>query len=114
MECNRRAGCSDEYNDAPRFPLEVEMLSELDGKMKSIVEVVNDVKAVVSAIPDIHDDIEQIKKALAELVSYSKSIVMALGSSATKRGPLLDEKISKQLLPVSKVFKAEYVGLAAS
>jgi hypothetical protein len=114
MEGTPRAGCSDEYNDAPRFPHEEEMLTESDGKMKSIVEVANDVKAAVSTIPDIQDDIEHIKKTLAELVSYRKSIVMALGSSATKGGPLLDEKISKQLLPVSKVFTAEYVGLAAS
>jgi hypothetical protein len=39
---------------------------------------------------------------------------MASGSSAAKEGSLFDEKISKHLLPVSTVFTAEYVGLAAS
>jgi hypothetical protein len=39
---------------------------------------------------------------------------MALGSSAENGGPLFDDKISKHLLPVSIVFTAEYVGLAAS
>jgi hypothetical protein len=114
MERTPRAGCSDEYNDALRSPHEEELLSKLDGEMKNIVEVVNGVKAAVSAIPDIQNDIEHIKKTLAELLSYSKSIAMALGSSAAKGLPLFDEKISKQLLPVSKVFTAEYVGLAAS
>jgi hypothetical protein len=83
-------------------------------KMENIVEVVNDVKAAVSAVPDIQDDKERIKKTLADMVSYSKSIVIVLGSSAAKEGPLFDEKISKHLLPVSKVFTAGYMGLAAS
>jgi hypothetical protein len=82
--------------------------------MKIIAEVVDCVKAAVSSIPDIQDDIEQIKKTIAELVSYRNSIVMALGSSAAKGGPLFDDKISKYLVPVSTVFTAEYVGLASS
>ena len=114
MDRALRVECSDEFNEAASSPREEELLRELDGKMKNIAEVVNGVKAAVSAIPAIQDDIQQIKKTLAELVSYSKSIVMALGSSATKVGPLFDEKISKHLLPVSTVFTAEYVGLAAS
>lgn len=114
MDRAARVECSDEINEAARSTREEELMSGFYVKMENIVEVVNDVKAAVSAIPDIQDDIERIKKTLAELVSYSKSIVMALGSSAAKEGPLFDEKISKQLLPVSKVFTAEYVGLAAS
>ena len=114
MDRALRVECSDEFNEAASSPREEELLRELDGKMKNIAEVVNGVKAAVSAIPAIQDDIQQIKKTLAELVSYSKSIVMALGSSAAKVGPLFDEKISKHLLPVSTVFTAEYVGLAAS
>jgi hypothetical protein len=86
----------------------------LDGKVKNITKVVNGVKAVVSAIPYIQDDIQQIKKTLAELVSYIKSIIMASGSSAAKGGQLLDEKVSKHVPPVSTVVTAEYVGLAAS
>jgi hypothetical protein len=39
---------------------------------------------------------------------------MALGSSAAKRGPLSDDKISKHLLPVTSVFTAEDVDLVAS
>jgi hypothetical protein len=39
---------------------------------------------------------------------------MALGSYSAKGGPLSDDKISKHLLPVSTVFTADYVGLAAS
>jgi hypothetical protein len=114
MDRAPRAECSDEFNKAASSPREEELLREVDGKMKHIAEVVNVVKAAVSAIPDIQDDIERVKKTLAELVSYSKSIVMASGSSAAKGGPLSDEKISKHLLPVSTVFTAEYVGLAAS
>jgi hypothetical protein len=89
-------------------------LRDLDEKMKTISEIVDGVKTAVSAIPDIQDDMEQIKKTLAELLSYSKSIVLALGSSAAMKGPIVDDKISKHLLPVSTVFTAEYVGLAAS
>jgi hypothetical protein len=37
--------------------------------MNSFAEVVDGVKAAVSAIPDIQDDIEQIKKTFAELSS---------------------------------------------
>jgi hypothetical protein len=69
------------------------LLRELDEKVKNSSEVVDGVKAAVSAIPDIQDDMEQIKRTLAELVSYSKSIVMALGSSSAKGGPLSDDKI---------------------
>jgi hypothetical protein len=86
----------------------------LDGKVKNISEVVDGVKAAVSAIPEIQDNMKQIKRPLAELVYYSKSIVMALGSSTAKRGPLFDEKISKQLLSVSTGFTAENVDLAAA
>jgi hypothetical protein len=86
----------------------------LDEKMKNISEVVDGVKAAASVIPNIQDDMEQIKRTLAELVSYSKSIVLSLGSSAAKICPMFDENISKHLLPVSTVFTAEYVGLAAS
>ena len=114
MDRALRVECSDEFNESASSPREEELLRELDGKMKNIAEVVNGVKAAVSAIPAIQDDIQQIKKTLAELLSYSKSILMALGSSAAKVGPLFDEKISKHLLPVSTVFTAEYVGLAAS
>jgi hypothetical protein len=113
MDQALRVECSDEIDEAASSPREEVLLRELDEKMKNISEVVDGVKAAVSAIPDIQDDMEQIKRTLAELVSYSKSIVMALGSSA-KGGPLSDDKISKHLLPVSTVFTAEYVGLAAS
>jgi hypothetical protein len=106
--------CSDEINEAASSPSEEELFRELDEKVKTIAEVVDGMKAAVSAIPDIQDDMEQIKKTLEELVSYSKSIVMDLGSYAAKGGPLFDENISKHLLPVSTVFTAEYVGLAAS
>ena len=114
MDRTLHVACSDEFNEAASSPREEELLRELDGKMKNIAKVVNGEKEAVSFIPAIHDDIQQIKKTLAELVSYTKSIVMALGSSATKVGPLFDEKHSKHLLPVSTVFKAEFVGLAAS
>jgi hypothetical protein len=83
------------------------LFRELDGRMKAIAEVVDGVNAAVSAIPDIQDNMEQIKKTLAELVFYSKSIVMALGSSNAKGVPLSDDKISKHLLPVSTAFTAE-------
>jgi hypothetical protein len=86
----------------------------LDEKVKNVSEVVDSVKAAVCAIPDIQDDMKQIKRTLAELVSYSKSIVMAFGSSSAKGGPLSDDKISKHLLPVSTVFTADNEGLAAS
>jgi hypothetical protein len=105
--------CSDEFNKAASSP-RAELSRELHGKVKTIAEVVDGVKDGVSAIPEIQDDTEQIKKNLAELVSYSKSIVMALGSSAAKGGPLFDDKISKNLLPVSTMFTAESVGLAGS
>jgi hypothetical protein len=82
--------------------------------MKTVAEFIDGVKAAVSAVPGIQDDIEHIKNTLAELVSYSKSIVLALGSSAEKRGPMFDDEILKHLLPVSTVFTAEYVGMAAS
>jgi hypothetical protein len=114
MDRAPRVECSDKCNEAARSPREEELLSGLNVKMENIVEVLNDVKAAVSAIPDIQDDIERIKKTLAKLVLYRDSIVMALGSFAAKEGPLFDEKIPKQLLPVNKVFTAEYVGLAAS
>jgi hypothetical protein len=81
----------------------------LDEKVKNISEVVDGVKAAVSAIPDIQDDIEQIKRTLTELVSYRKCIVMDFGYSSAKGGPLSDDKISKYLLPVSTVFTADYV-----
>jgi hypothetical protein len=76
--------CSDEINEAASPPREEELFRELDGKVETIAEVVDGLKAAVSAIPDIQDDIEQIKKTLAELVSCSKSILMAFGSSAAK------------------------------
>jgi hypothetical protein len=75
--------------------------------MKTIAEVVDGVKAAVSAIPDILDDIEQIKNTLAELIYYRMSILMPLGSFAAKRGPLFDDKISKYLLTVSNMFTIE-------
>jgi hypothetical protein len=106
--------CSDEINEAASSPREEVLLRVLDERVKNISQVVDGVKAAVSAIPDIQEDMEQIKRTLAELVSYSKSILMALGSSAAKGGPLSDDKISKHLLPVSTVFTADYVGLAAS
>jgi predicted ATP-dependent serine protease len=106
MDQALRVECSDEIDEAASSPREEVLLRELDEKMKNISEVVDGVKAAVSAIPDIQDDMEQIKRTLAELVSYSKSIVMALGSSA-KGGPLSGDKISKHLLPVSTVFTAE-------
>jgi hypothetical protein len=49
---------------------------------------------------------EQIKKTLAEMLSYRKSNVIVLGSSAAKGVPLFDDKISKHLLPVCTVFTA--------
>jgi hypothetical protein len=114
MDRALRVECSDEINEASDSHREEKLLRELDGKVKTIAKVVDGVKAAVSAIPDIQDDMEQIKRTLAELISYSKSIVMSLGSSAAKGGPLSDDKISKHFLPVSIVFTAEYVGLAAS
>jgi hypothetical protein len=106
--------CSDEIDEAASSPREEVLLRELDEKMKNISEVLDGVKAAVSAIPDIQDNMEQIKWTLAELVSYSRSTVMSLSSSPAKGGPLSDDKISKYLLPVSTVFTADYVGLAAS
>jgi hypothetical protein len=79
MDRAPRVECSNEFNEAASSPRGEELFRELDGKMTNIAEVVNSVKAAVSAIPDIQDDIEQIKKTLAELISYSKSIVIALG-----------------------------------
>jgi hypothetical protein len=38
------------------------------------------------------------------VLSYSKSLVLASGSSPAKEGALLDEKIAQQLLPVNSVF----------
>jgi hypothetical protein len=115
MDQALRVECSEKINKAKSSPLEEELLRELDEKVKTISEVVDGVKAAVSAIPDIQDDMEHIKRTLAELVSYSKSIVMDfLGSSAAKGGPLSDDKISKHLLPVSTVFTADHVGLDAS
>jgi hypothetical protein len=73
MDRAPRVECSDESNEAARYTREEELFSGFYVKMENIVEVVNDVKAVVSAIPDIQNDIERIKKTLAELVSYSKS-----------------------------------------
>jgi hypothetical protein len=93
MDQAPRVECSDEINEAASPPREEVLLRELDENMKNISEVVNGVKAEVSAIPDIQDDMEQIKRTLAELVSYSKSIGMALGSSSAKGGPLSDDKI---------------------
>jgi hypothetical protein len=77
--------CSDEIDEAASSPREDELFRVLDGQMKTVAEVDEGVKAAVSAIPDIQDDIEHIKKTIAELVSYSKNIVMDLGSSAEKR-----------------------------
>jgi hypothetical protein len=71
------------------------LFRKLDGKMETIAEVDNGVKAAVSAIPDIQDDIEQIKKPLAEILYYCKSVIMALVSSAAKEGLLFDDKIIK-------------------
>jgi hypothetical protein len=57
MDRAPRAECSDEFNKAASSPREEGLLREVDGKIKNIAEVVNDVKAAVSAIPDIQDDI---------------------------------------------------------
>jgi hypothetical protein len=56
---------SDKIKEAASFPREEELLGELDGKVKTIAEVLNGVKAAVSALPDIQDDMEQIKSLLA-------------------------------------------------
>jgi hypothetical protein len=47
-----RAECSDEFNKAASSQREEGLLREVDGKMKNIAEVVNDVKAAVSAIQE--------------------------------------------------------------
>jgi hypothetical protein len=48
------------------------------------------------------------------VLSYSKSLVLASGSSPAKEGALRDETISQQLLPVNSLFTQEYVIVAAS
>jgi ABC-type transporter Mla subunit MlaD len=110
MDQALRVECSDEIYEAVSPPRDEELFRVLNGKMKTVADVEDGLKAVVSAIPDIQDDIEHIEKTLAELVSHSKSIVMALGSSAARGGPLSDEKISKHLLPVSTVVHSRLRG----
>jgi hypothetical protein len=101
-----RVECSDEFSKAPNSPREVELFRELGGKFKTVAEAVDGVKATVSAIPNIQDYMEQIKRTLAESISCSKRTVLNFCSSAAKGGPLFDNKISKYLLPVSTVFTA--------
>jgi hypothetical protein len=77
MDQALRNECSDEIDEVSSSPREEVLLRELDERVKNISKVVDGLKAAVSAIPDIRDDMEQIKRTLAELVSYSKSIVLA-------------------------------------
>jgi hypothetical protein len=83
-------------------------------KLQEILQVVNEVKAALSAIPDLQKSISLIEKTVAEVLSYSKSLVLASGSSPAKEGALLDEKIEQQRLPVNSVFTQECVIVAAS
>jgi hypothetical protein len=82
-------------------------------KLQEILRVVNEVKGALSAIPDMQKSISHIEKTVAEVLSYSKSLVLASGSSPAKEGALLDE-IAQQLLPVNSVFTQEYLIVAAS
>jgi hypothetical protein len=83
-------------------------------KLQEILQVVNEVKGALSTIPDMQESISHIEKTVAEVLSYSKSLVLASGSSPAKEGALLDENIAQQLLPVNRVSTQEYVIVAAS
>jgi hypothetical protein len=83
-------------------------------KMHEILQVVNEVKGALSVIPDIQKSIAHIEQTIAQVLSYSKSLVLAPGSSPAKDGALLDEKIAQQLFPATSVFIQEYVSAAAS
>jgi hypothetical protein len=84
------------------------------GKLHEILQVVNEVKGALSAIPDMQKSITHIEQTIAQVLSYSKSLVLASGSSPAKEGALLDEKIAQQLFPANSVFTQEYVIVAAS
>jgi hypothetical protein len=99
----------DDYNVIADEFSDREVLLQLRRNMEKIVLVVNDLRAAVSAIPDIQNSVSQVREVVEELLSYTKSIVMASGSSAPKEGELRDEKIAKQLLPVKRIFTPEFV-----
>jgi hypothetical protein len=62
-------------------------------KLHEILQVVNEVKGALSAIPDIQKSITHIEQTIAQVLSYSKSLVLASGSSPAKEGALLDERL---------------------
>jgi hypothetical protein len=53
-------------------------------KLHEILQVVNEVKGALSAIPDMQKSIAHIEQTIAQMLSYSKSLVLASGSSPAK------------------------------
>jgi hypothetical protein len=63
-----------------------DVLLQLNAKVEKINRVLNDLIAAVSVIPAIQDRISHISEAVVEVLSYTKSIVIASESSSLKGG----------------------------
>ena len=66
--------CSYEFNEAASSTREEELLRELDGKLKNIVDVVNGVKAAVSSIPAFSDDYNRSRRLLQSFYPINKRV----------------------------------------